>query len=62
MAKRQDSGSSSAHQNERKIYDEDGIPETTEDMRNVADESDEDEFEDTDDVDDTDEEDEESIA
>ena len=61
MAK-QDSGSSSAHQNERKIYDEDGIPETTEDMRNVADESDEDEFEDTEDVDDGDEEDEESIA
>ena len=61
MAK-QESGSSSTHQNERKIFDEDGIPETTEDMRNVADEGDEDEFEDNEDVDDGDEEDEESIA
>ena len=61
MAK-QESDSNSAQQNERKIFDEDGIPETTEDMRNVADESDEDEFEDSEDVDDGDEEDEESIA
>ena len=62
MAKRQDSGSNSAQQNERRIFDDDGIPETTEDMRTVADESDEDEFEDTDDVDDVDEGDEEDIA
>ena len=61
MANRQDSSSSSAQQNERQIYDEDGLPEITEDMRNVADEGDEDEFKDSEDLDEE-EEDEEGIA
>ena len=53
MAKRQDSGSNSAQENQRPTsHNEDALPEMTEDVRNnAADESD-DEFEDTDDVDD----------
>lgn len=45
MANQPNSGSTSTQQNERAIHEEDGIPEITEDIRNVADESGEDEFE-----------------
>ena len=56
MANRQDSGSNSAHENERPTsHNEDALPEMTEDARNRADESD-DEFEDTEDLDEADEE------
>ena len=52
MANRRDSGSNSAHQNERPSpHNEDSIPEMTEDTRGMSDESeDEDEFEDTEDL------------
>ena len=58
MANRQDSGSNSAHENQRPTsHNEDALPEMTEDVRNRADESDDDEFEDdSDDVDEADEE------
>ena len=60
MANRQDSGSGSAHQNQRpNAHNEDTIPKTTEETRNLADESDEDEFEDAEDLDDEEEEEEE---
>jgi hypothetical protein len=69
MANRQDSGSTSAHQNQRPTdHNEDAIPEMTEETRDntvrdetrgAADEADEDEFEDTEDLDDEDAEDEE---
>ena len=50
MAKRQDSGSNSAHQNQRPTsYNEDAVPENTDNIRGIG--SDDDEFED-DDVDD----------
>ena len=56
MANRQDSGSNSAHENQRPTsHNEDALPEMTEDARNRADESD-DEFEDTEDLDEADEE------
>jgi hypothetical protein len=52
MAKRQDSGSNSAHQNQRpNAHNDDSIPEMTDETRNMSDEGDEDEFEDTDDLD-----------
>ena len=52
MANRSDSGSNSAHQNQRPTsHNEDAIPEMTEDVRNAADEGDDDEFEDTEDLD-----------
>ena len=62
MAKRQDSGSSSAHQNQRpNPHNEDSIPEMTEDTRNLLDEGEEDdEFEDSEDLEEE-EEDEENI-
>jgi hypothetical protein len=48
MAKRQDSGSNSAHQNQRpNSHNEDAIPENTENLRGTG--SDDDEFEDDDD-------------
>lgn len=52
MANRQDSGSNSAHQNQRpNPHNEDSIPEMSEDLRNQADDSEEDdEFEDTEDL------------
>ena len=47
MANRQDSGSNSAHENQRPTaHNEDALPEMTDDARNRADESDDDEFED----------------
>ena len=47
MANRQDSGSNSAHENQRPTSpNEDAVPEMTEDIRNSADESDDDEFDD----------------
>jgi len=50
MAKRQDSGSNSAHQNQRPTsHNEDAVPENTDNIRGIG--SDDDEFED-DDVDD----------
>ena len=57
MANRQDSGSNSAHENERPTsHNEDALPEMTDDARNRADESEDDEFEDdSDDVDEADE-------
>ncbi len=57
MANRQDSGSNSAHENQRPTsHNEDALPEMTEDARGKADESDDDEFEDdSDDVDEADE-------
>ena len=57
MANRQDSGSNSAHENQRPTsHNEDALPEMTEDIRSKADESDDDEFEDdSDDVDEADE-------
>jgi hypothetical protein len=61
MAKRQDSGSSSAHQNQRpNAHNEDSIPEMTEDTRNLSEEGEDDEFEDTEDLD-VEEDDEENI-
>ena len=51
MTNRQDSGSNSAHQNERpNAHNEDSIPEMSEDTRNMAEEGDDDEFEDTEDL------------
>ena len=57
MANRQDSGSNSAHENQRPTsHNEDALPEMTDDARNRADESEDDEFEDdSDDVDEADE-------
>ena len=50
MAKRQDSGSNSSHQNQRPTsHNEDAVPENTDNIRGIG--SDDDEFED-DDVDD----------
>jgi len=47
MAKRQDSGSNSAHQNQRPTsHNEDAVPENTENIRGVG--SDDDEFDDDD--------------
>ena len=57
MANRQDSGSSSAHQNRRpNAQNDDSIPEMGDDVRAQADDIDEDddEFEDTDDLEDVD--------
>jgi hypothetical protein len=53
MAKRQDSGSDSAHQNQRPTSDnEDAVPEMPEDTRGRAEGTDdEDEFEETEDLD-----------
>ena len=52
MANRQDSGSNSAHENQRPTpHNEDALPEMSEDIRGRADEADEDEFEDTEDLD-----------
>jgi hypothetical protein len=51
MAKRQDSGSNAAHQNQRPTsHNEDAVPEMTEDVRGRAEESDDDEFEDVEDL------------
>ena len=48
MAKRQDSGSNSAHQNQQpNSHNEDAVPENTESVRGIA--SDDDDFEDLDD-------------
>ena len=45
MARRQDSGSNSAQQNQRPTsHNEDAVPEMTEELRGRADEGDEDEF------------------
>jgi hypothetical protein len=56
MAKRQDSGSNSAHQNQRPTsHNEDAVPEMTEETRGRAGDSD-DEFDDADEVDEDDEE------
>ena len=68
MTKRQDSGSSSAHQNQRPTaQNEDTFPEMTDDSRNMADDGEDDEFDDSEDddsedIDDVDEGDEEDIA
>ena len=63
MANRQDSGSNSAHQNQRPTsQNEDAVPEMTEDTRGRGIEGDEDEeFEETEDVDEQDEEDEDTL-
>ena len=64
MANRQDSGSNSAHQNQRPTdHNEDAIPEMTEETagstpdqtRGAADEEEDDEFEDSEDLDDEEE-------
>jgi hypothetical protein len=56
MANRQDSGSNSAHENQRPTsHNEDALPEMTEDTRNRADESDDDFEDDSDDLDEADE-------
>ena len=53
MAKRQDSGSNSAHENQRPTsHNEDALPEMTEDVRNSAADESDDEFEDAEDMDD----------
>ena len=53
MANRQDSGSNSAHENQRPTsHNEDALPEMTEDVRNSAADESDDEFEDTEDMDD----------
>jgi len=58
MAKRQDSGSNSAHQNQRPTSpNEDAVPENTDNVRGTG--SDDDEFEDDDLDDETDEDEEE---
>jgi hypothetical protein len=47
MAKRQDSGSNSAHQNQRPTsHNEDAVPENTDNVRGIA--SDDDDFDDDD--------------
>ena len=52
MANRQDSGSNSAHQNERpNANNQDSIPEMTEETQNMSDEDDDDEFDDSEDLD-----------
>jgi hypothetical protein len=52
MAKRQDSGSHPAHQNERPTpHHDDALPEMTEDPRGRASDEDDDEFEDTEELD-----------
>ena len=58
MAKRQDSGSNSAHENQQPTsHNEDALPEMTDDGRNRADEADDDEFDEgDDDLEDADEE------
>ena len=62
MANRQDSGSGSAHQNERpNAHDEDSIPEMIDDTRNMSDESDDDELDDSEDLDEEEEDDEAKI-
>jgi hypothetical protein len=62
MARRQDSGSNSAHQNQRPTsHNEDAVPEMTDDTRGRADEGDEEEFEDADDIEETDENDEDTM-
>ena len=53
MARRQDSGSNSAHQNQRPTsHNEDAVPEMTEETSARADQSDEDEVEEPDEDDD----------
>jgi len=55
MARRQDSGSNSAHQNQRPTsHNEDAVPEMTEDVSGRATDADEDEFEDTEELDEED--------
>lgn len=50
MARRQDSGSNSSHENQRpNAGNEDRLPEFTEDTRGLAEERDEDEFDEADD-------------
>ena len=62
MANRQDSGSGSAHQNERpNANDEGSIPEMIDDTRNMSDESDDDELDDSEDLDEEEEDDEAKI-
>ena len=56
MANRQDSGSNSAHENQRPTsHNEDAVPELDDSMQNRADEESDDEFEDTEDLDDEEE-------
>ena len=56
MANRQDSGSNSAHENQRPSpHNEDAVPELDESMHNRADEDSYDEFEDMEDLDDEEE-------
>ena len=56
MAKRQDSGSNSAHQNQRPTPDnEDAVPEMTEEIHGRATDADEDEVDDTEELDEDDE-------
>ena len=65
MAKRQDSGSNAAHQNQRPTpHNEDAVPEMTEDVRGRADDADDDEFEEDeeDDFDEGDNENEEGVS
>ena len=58
MAKRQDSGSNSAHQNQRPTpHNEDAVPENTDNVRGIG--SDDDDFDDDDLDDETDDEEEE---
>ena len=53
MANRQDSGSNSAHENQRPTpHNEDAVPEMTEDVRSSAADESDDEFEDAEDLDD----------
>ena len=60
MAKRQDSGSDAAHQNQRpEPYGEDAMPEMDDRVRGRAEEADAEEFEETEDLDDDDVDDEE---
>lgn len=57
MAKRQDSGSNAAHENERPTSNnEDAVPEITDDLRGRADEDEADEFEEDEEVEGLDEE------
>jgi hypothetical protein len=52
MAKRQDSGSNSAQQNQRpNSHNEDALPEMTEETRGLASDEDEDDFDASEDVD-----------
>ena len=54
MAKRQDSGSDSAHQNQRP--NEEAVPDSTDETRGLATDADDDDFDDTEDGDDEEEE------